>query len=393
MSVQSDNWIRERAAAGMIDPFEPEQVRKVNGSPVISYGASSYGYDIRCTDEFKIFHNLNSTVVDPKEFDENSFMTHRGPTCLIPPNSFVLSRTLEYIRVPRDVLAICLGKSTYARCGIIVNGDSAGAGMGGACDFGVFQHNAAAGANTRERGGGAADIFARGFAVRGFLQGPGRQISGADGDRPAPRLTVEGGGLRGGWIASTLLGLLEGLTEFLPISSTGHLIVAAHFLGENSEGAKLFEVVIQLGAIGAVCWEYRRRLFRAALFSDPAGRRLAMNLAVAFIPAAILGAAFHGVIKAHLFSPITVAWALMAGGAVIILVERRPRAPRISGVDDMTWRDALWVGIAQATALFPGVSRAGATIVGGMAARTGQADGDRVFVFAGGSHNAGGGGI
>ena len=177
---------------------------------------------------------------------------------------------------------------------------------------------------------------------------------------------MEGGGLRGGWIASTLLGLLEGLTEFLPISSTGHLIVAAHFLGENSEGAKLFEVVIQLGAIGAVCWEYRRRLFRAALFSDPAGRRLAMNLAVAFIPAAILGAAFHGVIKAHLFSPITVAWALMAGGAVIILVERRPRAPRISGVDDMTWRDALWVGIAQATALFPGVSRAGATIVGGM---------------------------
>ena len=121
MSVQSDNWIRERAAAGMIDPFEPEQVRKVNGSPVISYGASSYGYDIRCTDEFKIFHNLNSTVVDPKEFDENSFMTHRGPNCLIPPNSFVLSRTLEYIRVPRDVLAICLGKSTYARCGIIVN--------------------------------------------------------------------------------------------------------------------------------------------------------------------------------------------------------------------------------------------------------------------------------
>ena len=177
---------------------------------------------------------------------------------------------------------------------------------------------------------------------------------------------MEGGGLRGGWIASVLLGLLEGLTEFLPISSTGHLIVAGHFLGEDSEGAKLFEVVIQLGAIGAVCWEYRRRLFGAALFADAAGRRLAVNLTAAFIPAAVLGAMFHGFIKAHLFSPETVAWALMIGGVVIIFVERRPRRGRISGVDEMTWRDALWVGVAQATALFPGVSRAGATIVGGM---------------------------
>ena len=105
---------------------------------------------------------------------------------------------------------------------------------------------------------------------------------------------MEAEGLRGGWVAAALLGLLEGLTEFLPISSTGHLIVAAHFLGETSEGAKLFEVVIQLGAIGAVCWEYRRRLFGAALFADAAGRRLAMNLAVAFVPAAVLGRRFTG---------------------------------------------------------------------------------------------------
>ena len=177
---------------------------------------------------------------------------------------------------------------------------------------------------------------------------------------------MEAEGLQGGWVAAALLGLLEGLTEFLPISSTGHLIVAAHFLGETSEGVKLFEVVIQLGAIGAVCWEYRRRLFGAALFADAAGRRLAMNLAVAFVPAAVLGAAFHGVIKEHLFSPVTVAWALMIGGAVILWVERKPRRARVCEVDEMTWRDALWVGAAQATALFPGVSRAGATIVGGM---------------------------
>ena len=177
---------------------------------------------------------------------------------------------------------------------------------------------------------------------------------------------MESGGLRGGWISAALLGLLEGLTEFLPISSTGHLIVAAHFLGEKSEGAKLFEVVIQLGAIGAVCWEYRRRLFRAALFADAGGRRLARNLAAAFVPAAVLGAAFHGLIKAHLFSPVTVAWALMVGGAVIVAVERRPRSHRISSVDELTLRDALWVGLAQAAALFPGVSRAGATIIGGM---------------------------
>ena len=106
---------------GMIEPFEPGQVREQNGQRIVSYGTSSYGYDIRCADEFKIFTNINSTIVDPKNFDENSFVDIKSDVCIIPPNSFALARTVEYFRVPRDVLVICLGKSTYARCGIIVN--------------------------------------------------------------------------------------------------------------------------------------------------------------------------------------------------------------------------------------------------------------------------------
>ena len=107
---------------GMIDPFEPEQVRYVDGEKVISYGTSSYGYDVRCATEFKIFTNVHTTsVVDPKNFDESSFVSIDEPYCIIPPNSFALARTVEYFRIPRNVLTICLGKSTYARCGIIVN--------------------------------------------------------------------------------------------------------------------------------------------------------------------------------------------------------------------------------------------------------------------------------
>uniref|UniRef100_E6QRW0 Deoxycytidine triphosphate deaminase (DCTP deaminase) n=1 Tax=mine drainage metagenome TaxID=410659 RepID=E6QRW0_9ZZZZ len=106
---------------GMISPFEPNQVREVNGQRIVSYGTSSYGYDIRCADEFKLFTNINSTIVDPKNFDSNSFVDVRGDSCIIPPNSFALARTVEYFRIPRNVLTICLGKSTYARCGIIVN--------------------------------------------------------------------------------------------------------------------------------------------------------------------------------------------------------------------------------------------------------------------------------
>ena len=108
-------------AQRMIEPFEPGQVKEVGGRRIVSYGTSSYGYDIRCSNEFKIFTNINSTIVDPKSFDEKSFADFRGDVCIIPPNSFALARTVEYFRIPRNVLTICLGKSTYARCGIIVN--------------------------------------------------------------------------------------------------------------------------------------------------------------------------------------------------------------------------------------------------------------------------------
>jgi dCTP deaminase len=121
MSVKSDKWIRRMAAEGMIEPFETRQVKEVAGRRVVSYGTSSYGYDIRCSDEFKIFTNINSTIVDPKDFDAKSFVDFRGAVCIIPPNSFALARTVEFFRIPRSVLTICLGKSTYARCGIIVN--------------------------------------------------------------------------------------------------------------------------------------------------------------------------------------------------------------------------------------------------------------------------------
>lgn len=121
MSIKNDRWIREQAAKGMIEPFAAEQVREVDGRRVVSFGTSSYGYDVRCAHEFKIFTNINSTIVDPKNFDEKSFVDYEGDICIIPPNSFALARTMEYFRIPRDVLTICLGKSTYARCGIIVN--------------------------------------------------------------------------------------------------------------------------------------------------------------------------------------------------------------------------------------------------------------------------------
>lgn len=108
-------------AHGMIEPFESGQVREADGRRVISYGTSSYGYDVRCSDEFKLFTNLNSTIVDPKNFDPSSFVEVKGDHCIIPPNSFALARTVERFRIPRNVLTVCLGKSTYARCGIIVN--------------------------------------------------------------------------------------------------------------------------------------------------------------------------------------------------------------------------------------------------------------------------------
>ena len=122
MTIKSDRWIRRMAEEhGMIEPFEPGQVRYVDNKKVISYGTSSYGYDIRCADEFKVFTNINSTIVDPKDFDPASFVDVKSDVCIIPPNSFALARTVEYFRIPRNVLTVCLGKSTYARCGIIVN--------------------------------------------------------------------------------------------------------------------------------------------------------------------------------------------------------------------------------------------------------------------------------
>ncbi|MHB8303090.1 MAG: dCTP deaminase [Acidobacteriaceae bacterium] len=118
MSIKSDRWIRQTAMQhGMIEPFSEKQVR----DGVVSYGLSSYGYDLRVSDEFKIFTNVNSTVIDPKNFDERSFVTMRAESVVIPPNSFALARSVEYFRIPRNVLTICVGKSTYARCGIIVN--------------------------------------------------------------------------------------------------------------------------------------------------------------------------------------------------------------------------------------------------------------------------------
>lgn len=122
MTIKSDKWIRKMAKDhGMIEPFSDTQVKEINGNKVISYGTSSYGYDIRCANEFKIFTNINSTIVDPKNFDPKNFVEVVSDSCIIPPNSFALARTVEYFRIPRKVLTICLGKSTYARCGIIVN--------------------------------------------------------------------------------------------------------------------------------------------------------------------------------------------------------------------------------------------------------------------------------
>jgi len=173
-------------------------------------------------------------------------------------------------------------------------------------------------------------------------------------------------------VIAAILGVVEGLTEFLPVSSTGHLIVAGSLLGYTGDKAKLFEIVIQAGAILAVCWEYRVKLIAVAagLFSDRSAQRFVLNLFVAFLPAAILGLAFANAIKARLFAPVPVATAFIVGAFVILWVEHwqkgKPNAVRIDSVDDMRWPDALKVGFAQAFALIPGTSRSGATIIGGM---------------------------
>jgi undecaprenyl-diphosphatase len=160
-------------------------------------------------------------------------------------------------------------------------------------------------------------------------------------------------------VNALILGVVEGITEFLPISSTGHLILTAELLGATDERWKVFNIVIQTGAMLAVVWEYRARFFRVDV-------ALYRNLIVAFIPAAVLGLAFSKYIKSFLFHAVPVALAFIVGGIIILLVERRSFTPRVEDARGMTWVDALKVGMAQCFALIPGTSRSGATIIGGM---------------------------
>ncbi len=169
-------------------------------------------------------------------------------------------------------------------------------------------------------------------------------------------------------LKAAILGVVEGLTEFLPVSSTGHLILAASLLDFNDERGKLFEIVIQSGAILAVVWEFRRRLIAmaAGALNDRASQRLIVNIGIAFLPLAVLGLAFGKALKAHLFNAPTVAAAFIVGGFIILWAERRNHSVRVHTVEQMTALDALKVGLAQALALVPGTSRSGATIIGGM---------------------------
>jgi len=165
-----------------------------------------------------------------------------------------------------------------------------------------------------------------------------------------------------------ILGIVEGLTEFLPVSSTGHLILAGDLLHFNDEKGKVFEIVIQFGAILAVVWEYRSKIAEVTrgLARDPAAQRFAINLLIAFMPLALLGLLFHKTIKTLLFQPIPVATAFIVGGVFILWAERRRHAIRIESVDQLGVLDALKLGLAQALALIPGTSRSGATIIGGL---------------------------
>jgi len=169
-------------------------------------------------------------------------------------------------------------------------------------------------------------------------------------------------------LQALILGVVEGLTEFLPVSSTGHLILAGDLLHFNDEKGKLFEIVIQSGAIFALCWEYRTRIANVirGLPADPAARRFTLNIAVAFMPLAVLGLLFGKAIKANLFNPVTVASTFILGGFIILWAERREHRIRVDKVEDLDTVDAFKLGLAQACALIPGTSRSGATIIGGL---------------------------
>jgi len=169
-------------------------------------------------------------------------------------------------------------------------------------------------------------------------------------------------------VKALILGVVEGITEFLPVSSTGHLILVGDLLDFNDEKGSIFEIVIQCGAILAIVWEYRARLTAvvARLHTDPQAWRFATNLLIAFLPVAILGMLFGMAIKEVLFKPVPVAVAFIVGGLIILWAERRKHEIRVGSVDEMTWSDALKIGLAQTLALIPGTSRAGATIIGGL---------------------------
>ena len=165
-----------------------------------------------------------------------------------------------------------------------------------------------------------------------------------------------------------ILGVVEGLTEFLPISSTGHQIIVADLIGFGGERAKAFNIIIQLAAILAVVWEFRGKIFQVVrdLPSQRQAQRFTVNLLIAFMPAVVLGVAFADLIHEYLFNPITVAAALVVGGVIMLWAERREHVIRVNEVDDMHWTDALKIGIAQCLAMIPGTSRSGSTIIGGL---------------------------
>ena len=179
MSIQSDRWIREQALKhGMIEPFSEKQV----ADGVISYGLSSYGYDLRVSNEFKIFTNVNSAIIDPKAFDERSFVSVQADSVIIPPNSFALARSVEYFRIPRDVLTICVGKVDLCAVRHHRERDAVRAGVGGICDAGDFEHHSAAGEGVRERRIVPDSVFPRGPALRDQLCGSQGEVSEAAGN-------------------------------------------------------------------------------------------------------------------------------------------------------------------------------------------------------------------